>query len=158
MPVARHYSRGFLVLEFWVALMVAGCATTASMQPDRTSGPLGIPRYYHSAHPEIFQIAQEAVRELGLTIIESVPAQSYFIARRGWAVFGTLVGVYVQETVDNFTRVLIRTDPIFPAGIPTPEYALRLHTLISHKLQTRQEPKAGALPRAFTSADLAGHM
>jgi hypothetical protein len=156
MPAARHHSGGVSALMFCVALMVAGCATTASMRPDRTYGPLGIPRYYHHAKPEIFQVAQEAAGELGLTIIESVPAQSYFIAKRGMSVFGcgTLVGVYVQETVDHFTRVLIWTEPIFPAGLLTPEYSLPLHTLILHKLQTKQEATTGALPRSFTSSGL----
>jgi hypothetical protein len=118
--------------------MVAGCATTASMRPGRDAEPLGMPRYYHHSQPVIFQAAQDAARELGLTIIESVPEHAYFIARRGIPVpgWGALVGVYVEETVDNFTRVLIRTDAVFPAATSTPEDSLRLHTLLGNKLQT----------------------
>jgi hypothetical protein len=97
-----------------------------------------MPRYYHHTPPVIFQAAQDAARELGLTIIESVPEHAYFIARRsipipGW---GALVGVYVEATVDNFTRVLIRTDAVFPVAMASPEDSLRLHTLLEKKLQT----------------------
>jgi hypothetical protein len=108
-----------------------------------------MPRYYHHAQPAILQAAQDAAGELGLTIIESVPEQAYFIARRDTFIpgCGILVGVYVQETVDSFTRVLVRTDLIFPAGILTPEYALSLHTLLANKLQTMQLPQASLLRR-----------
>jgi hypothetical protein len=102
-----------------------------------------MPRYYHGTQSAIFQTAQDAARELGLTIIESVPEQTYFIAKRGITVLscGTLVGVYVQGTVDNFTRVLIRNELIFPASLCTREYALALHTLLGSKLHTLQQPK-----------------
>jgi hypothetical protein len=95
-----------------------------------------MPGYYLHTQPVIFQTAQDAARELGLTIIESVPEHAYFIARRGLPVpgWGVLVGVYVEGTVDNFTRVLIRTDAVFPAIMPSPEDSLRLHTLLGKKL------------------------
>ena len=143
MSSAKQGAPSSRILGLGMALLVAGCATTASMRPSGDHGPLGMPRYYHSVQSVIFQTAQDAARELGLTIIASVPEQAYFIAKHGIPVFscGTLVGVYVQGTVDNFTRVLIRNEPIFPASLCMPEYALDLHTLLGSKLHALPPPK-----------------
>ena len=124
-------------LTLLVPVMV-GCTTSASLRPTHRDGILGTPGYYASAPQAAFQAAQQAAEELGFTVTESASDQAYFIARRGMrgGDWGALLGVYLTNTIDDITLIVIRTDPTFSANLNQGDDTTRLHTSLRRKLET----------------------
>lgn len=133
----------FLALCVSSGFLLVGCATKASLRPTSADGVLGTPRYYYHDRAVVFQVAQEAARDLGLTIAESAPDQSYFIAKRGATGLhlGILVGVYFTMAVDNATFVVIRTEPKFAANIAVKDYTTLLHASMRRRLEAKDSDK-----------------
>jgi membrane protease subunit (stomatin/prohibitin family) len=135
-----------LVFGLCVVLFGAGCARTARMLPTSDDGILGTPGYYQHPRQVVFAVAQEAARELGLTLADSAHDQSYFIATRGatgldW---GTMVGVYFTDEPEDTTLVVIRTDPRFAAYVTLKDFSTALHASIRSKLATQAEKQGSA--------------
>jgi hypothetical protein len=135
-----------LVFGLCVVLLGAGCARTARMLPTSDDGILGMPGYYQHPRQVVFAIAQDAARELGLTLADTALDHSYFIATRGatgldW---GTLVAVYFMDEPENTTLVVIRTDPKFAAYLTLKDFSTALHASIRNKLAMQEENQGRA--------------
>ena len=110
-----------------------------SLKPTPDNVPVGLNWYYPHPRQAVFQAAQEVVQDLGLRIVETDPVEMYILAKRGvtFRSWGDMVGVYVLNSTDTITPVVIVSQPVFPANIAARDYAKDLRAGLNQKLAAR---------------------
>lgn len=138
------------LLVLVLGLLMAGCATTASLRPQATRGApaemYGLSIVYKYPKHVVFEQARKAAKALGFTIEETGTNRAYFIAQRTVKVgkitvvgHGEILGVYFEEQGPMATMVTINSKRKIATNIFAKDFSKTLHSKIGRTLQALGE-------------------